>query len=186
MRKVTLFIAVSLDGYIADKNGGVSWLAGQEPNADDMVSYHDFIQEIDTVIMGWTTYHQIVTELSPDHWYYQGMQSYVVNHKKIPPAEDIIFTQETPAKLVKSLRESEGEGIWICGGANLAQQLIREDLIDTYHLSVIPTILGDGIRLFGTADREIRLKWKGTRTYHGITDLIYERGICPGHGMSCV
>ena len=65
MRKVTLFIAMSLDGYIADRNGSVDWLAGQEPDYDDMESYHEFIKDIDTVVMGWNTYHQVATELSP-------------------------------------------------------------------------------------------------------------------------
>ena len=63
--KVVLFIAMSLDGYIADQYGNVDWLAGEEPDRNDMESYDTFIQDIDTVVMGWNTYHQIVTELSP-------------------------------------------------------------------------------------------------------------------------
>lgn len=67
MKKINLFIAMSLDGYIADEKGGVDWLGGQNNDQDigndDMDSYSDFINDIDTVIMGWNTYHQIVTEL---------------------------------------------------------------------------------------------------------------------------
>ena len=80
MRKVTLFIAVSLDGYIADRNGDVNWLNGQEENGDNFGSYSEFISGIDTVIMGWNTYHQVVTELSPDEWVYPEQKSYVITH----------------------------------------------------------------------------------------------------------
>ena len=52
MRNVALFIAMSLDGYIAKKDGSVDWLQGQETGQNDMVSYQKFIQDIDTVIMG--------------------------------------------------------------------------------------------------------------------------------------
>ena len=70
MRDTTLFIAMSLDGYIADKDGKVDWLSGHTPDADDMTSYSEFIKDIDTVVMGYNTYHQIVTELSPGDWPY--------------------------------------------------------------------------------------------------------------------
>ena len=63
MKKVSLFIAMSLDGYIADSNGRVDWLNGQSENEENIDTYSEFIQNIDTVIMGWNTYHQIVTEL---------------------------------------------------------------------------------------------------------------------------
>jgi len=63
----------------------------------------------------------------------------------------------SPVNLVKRLREENGKGIWICGGANLIQQLVREDMIDCYYLTVIPTILGSGIRLFEKSDHEIKL-----------------------------
>ena len=65
MRKVVLFIAMSLDGYIADKNGRVDWLKGQDINVETEDAYSALIKEIDTVVMGFTTYHQIITELSP-------------------------------------------------------------------------------------------------------------------------
>ena len=54
---------MSLDGYIADANGGVDWLGGQNPGEGDGKSYDNFIREIDTVVMGWNTYRQIATEL---------------------------------------------------------------------------------------------------------------------------
>lgn len=70
MREVVLFIAMSLDGYIAESDGGVEWLSGQDADAEDQDSYSEFAQNIDTVVMGWNTYHQIVTELSSDEWVY--------------------------------------------------------------------------------------------------------------------
>ncbi|MGI6000466.1 MAG: dihydrofolate reductase family protein [Candidatus Merdisoma sp.] len=175
MRKVTLFIAVSLDGYIADRNGDVNWLNGQEENGDNFGSYSEFISGIDTVIMGWNTYHQVVTELSPDEWVYPEQKSYVITHREIPSTEAIVFTAENPCALVRSLRKEEGEGIWICGGADIIQQLMKEDLIDRWHISVIPTLLGSGIRLFGELAAERKLQLVKTQSYNGITNLIYER-----------
>ena len=182
MRKVTLFIAMSLDGYIADKNGSVDWLAGQEPDYDDMESYHEFIKDIDTVVMGWNTYHQVSTELSPDEWIYRGLTTHVVTHRAMVSTEEIKFTKEDVCSLVTALKQEDGKGIWICGGANIIQPLIRENRIDRYHISVIPTILGSGLPLFPRtaspvgvpADGEIKLKCIKTQLYNGITDLIYE------------
>lgn len=174
MRNIVLFIAMSLDGYIADCNGGVDWLQGEIPGRDDMVSYKEFIKGVDVVIMGWNSYHQIATELSPTEWMYPDLTSYVITHKEVPSTEKIIFTHENLCALVKKLKHEEGKNIWICGGANIIQQLMQEDLIDTYHISVIPTILGNGIRLFGRIEKEMKLQLVNTQTYNGITDLIYK------------
>lgn len=174
MRNVELFIAMSLDGYIADSNGGVGWLAGQgEEDAPDV--YAEFVKGIDTVVMGWNTYHQIVTELSPDEWVYDDFTTYVVTHRKQTSSDKIRFVEESPVELVQKLRQESGKAIWICGGADLIQQLVREEQIDRYFITVIPTILGAGIRLFGNAGHEIKLKLLQTRAYDGMTDLIYTR-----------
>ena len=175
MRKVTLFIAMSLDGYIADKDGGVDWLNGQEEDGENMDTYSEFIKTIDTIIIGWNTYHQLTSELSPEEWVYPEQVSFVITHREIPSTERIRFTSESPCDLVKRLREEEGNGIWICGGASIVRQLMETDLIDTLHISVIPTLLGDGVRLFGPLEKEQKLRLVKTQSYNGITDLVYEK-----------
>lgn len=66
MRKVILYIARSLDGFIADRNGRVGWLTGQDAGVESADSFPEFVNGVDTVIMGWRTCHQIVTDLSPE------------------------------------------------------------------------------------------------------------------------
>ena len=125
--------------------------------------------------MGRNTYHQIVTELSPDEWVYQDFTTYVVTHIRKESSDKIYFVNESPVDLVKRLRKEKGKGIWICGGANLIQQLVKEDAIDCYYITVIPTILGSGIRLFENADHVIKLKLLKTQSYNGMIDLIYRK-----------
>ena len=155
MRKVVLFIAMSLDGYIADGNGGVAWLNGHGNDNENIDTYTEFTKDIDTVLMGWNTSHQVVTELSPQEWVYNKFTTYVL--------------------LLERLKQEAGKDIWICGGANLVQQLVSKNMIDKYYISVIPTLLGNGVRLLGNIDREIKLRLCKTQTYNGITDLIYMR-----------
>lgn len=175
MRKIILFIAMSLDGYIADRNGNVDWLNGQDEKEETMDVYSNFIKDVDTVIMGWNTYHQVVTELSPTEWVYDELTSYVITHRKLPSTNKIIFTEKAPCDVVDELKQKQGKNIWICGGANMIQQLVEKDFIDEYYISVIPTILGSGISLFGNTSKEMKLKLVHTQTYNGITDLVYIR-----------
>lgn len=174
MRKVVLYIAKSLDGYIADSNGGVTWLTGQDEENTDPGSYPEFIKTVDTVILGYKTYHQVTTELSPDTWVYAGMKSYVVTSRKIESTDEIIFTNENLVDLISSLKNKEGKDIWICGGASIANQLLELNLIDEFHISIIPTILGNGIRLFEEHNKEVKLELINTRNYNGIVDLQYK------------
>lgn len=175
MRKTVLYIAISLDGYIADAAGAVDWLTGHSAAAPGVDSYGQFSKTIDTVILGWNTYRQITTELSPENWVYADFTSYVLTHRQQPPAAGIQFTQEPPAELVNRLKQKAGKDIWICGGADVAQQLMRADCIDRYHLAVIPTLLGDGLRLFPTMPQELKLRLIDTFHYNGIIEAIYER-----------
>ncbi len=175
MKKIHLFIAMSLDGYIADDKGGVDWLQGQGNDHENIDTYSEFIKNIDTILMGWNTYYQIVTELSIGEWIYNDMITYVITHRKKNPSKQIRFTNMNPVDLIKSLREENGKDIWICGGAHLVQQLINDDLIDYYYITIIPTLLGSGVRLFGDRGQEMKLRLINVRSYNGMTDLVYKR-----------
>ncbi len=175
MRKTVLYIAMSLDGYIADRNGKVDWLMGQDAHMENDDGYEAFVREMDTIIMGWETYHQVVTELSPEEWVYNDLQSYVITHRKCQSTANITFTSTEPCALVEELGKREGKDIWICGGASIVRQLMEKDQIDRYHISVIPTILGGGIRLFGCLEQERRLRLITARSSNGIAELVYEK-----------
>lgn len=175
MRKIVLFIAMSLDGYIADTSGKVDWLAGQDNDVESDDSYADFVKSVDTVIMGWTTYHQIVEELSPGQWVYDNLQSYVITHRNFMSDSNVIFVSEDPCTLVNRLKEKDGKDIWICGGADIVHQLMQNNLIDKYHISIIPTILGNGIRLFDMIDKKIDLRFISSKSSNGIIELVYQK-----------
>ena len=174
MRKVILYIAMSLDGYIADQNGRVDWLNAYNDAEEGTDSYSLLLKKVDTVVMGYNTYHQIVTELSPERWVYEGLKSYVITHNKIPSNPEIMFENNSPGNLVKNLKKESGKDIWICGGANIISQLMHEALIDMFHISVIPTILGNGIRLFDNINSEMKLDFVQVRSGSEIIELIYE------------
>ena len=175
MRKVVLFIAMSLDGYIADLNGSVDWLNGQRDEVENEDTYSEFVKDIDTVVMGWKTYYQVVTELSPSEWVYSDFISYVITHKERTSTDKIRFIHESPSNLVRRLKEEDGKDIWICGGASIVQQLMQDGLIDKFYISIITTILGSGVRLFGPLDVELKLKLMENRNYNGIMEVIYEK-----------
>lgn len=175
MKKVVLYIAMSLDGYIADKNRGVGWLAGDGSDRGHLGSYPDFINTIGTVILGYKTYCQIVTELSPDVWVYAGKKTYVMTHNRQKSTDEIIFTNRELSGLIRELKHEDGKDIWICGGASIVNQLLDLDLIDVFCITVIPTILGGGTALFSAHEKEFPLKLISTQNYNGMTDLVYER-----------
>lgn len=173
MRKTVLYIAMSLDGYIASKDGGVEWLGGDGSDNENEGSYSSFFDTIDTVVLGYKTYNQIRTELSPDVWMYADKTSYVITHKRIENRENILFCNNL-SLLIKNLKKQNGKDIWICGGAEIVNELLELNLIDRFCITIIPTILGDGIRLFHQQKKELLLKLISTQSYNGMTDLIYE------------
>lgn len=175
MRRIILYIAVSLDGYIADSRGGVDWISGDGSEPDRPGSYEAFYRTIDTVILGRSTWHQITTELSPGQWPYPDKQCYVLTHEQRPSGERICFTDRPLPVLIAELREQPVGDIWICGGASVVRQLMERDLIDRYWFTVIPVLLGDGIPLFDRREGKLPLILCATDTANGMVDLVYER-----------
>lgn len=175
MGKIVLYLAMSVDGYLADEQGGVGWLGGDGSEADAPGSYPAFLDTVDAIIMGWTTYHQLVTELSPDSWPYGDRPCYVVTHRQEENQENISFWNAGLTALADKLKAEHEGNVWICGGASVAGQLLKEDRIDQLWLSIIPTVLGKGVRLFPEPGQELPLKLVGTEHWNGIVDLVYEK-----------
>lgn len=175
MGKIVLYLAMSVDGYLADQRGGVDWLVGDGSEPDAPGSYPIFLDTVDAIVMGWTTYHQLVTELSPDSWPYEGRPCYVVTHRKKENQEGIFFWNGELTVLVDQLKGEHEGNVWICGGASVAGQLLKEGRIDQLWLSIIPTVLGKGVRLFPELSQELPLKLVGTECWNGIVDLVYEK-----------
>lgn len=175
MRKIILYVAASLDGYMADSQKSVNWIKGQDATVEMPDTFTPFFASVDTVIMGRTTYDQIVTELSPEKWPYSGAMTYVFTHRPMTDTEGIKFTSGNPCQLVNELRHRSGKDIWICGGADIISQLLKADLIDMFHIATIPVILGGGVRLFAETDGMMNLRLTNTVNYNGIIEAVYER-----------
>ena len=175
MKKIKIFIAMSLDGYVAEKEGGVAFLGGDGTEPENWGSFGEFFETVSDVIMGYTTYNQVVTELAPDNYPYTGKKSYVLTRKELEDKEDIFFMSKDIKELLLELKNQEGDGtIWINGGASIVNQVLRLNLADEILVSVIPTILGSGIKLFEELDSEIKLELISTTAYNGIVDLNYK------------
>lgn len=166
MRKIKLFIASSLDGFIAREDGSIDWLP-QSGNS----GYEEFFKTIDTVIIGRKTYEQILTF---GKYPYEGKKSYVLTKNTTIKKEgnvEFVFEAE---KLVKELISSSGKDIWLVGGAELVSVFLNQDLIDEIILSIIPVVLGKGIPLFKNIRRETKLQLLKTREYDELVELNYK------------
>ena len=174
-RKVILYISQSLDGFIADSKGNVDWILGNNENYDSDYWYEIFIKDIDTVILGANTYKQVKNELSPDKWVYENLQSYVLTNERIEDTTNIKYVNMNIKELINRLQQENGKNIWICGGANLVNQCVTEDLIDEYQITTVPVILGNGIRLFEKNNKNIKLELKDTKEENGLILGIYSK-----------
>lgn len=171
MKKVILYIAVSLDGYIADEKGSVEWLMNYE---NDEQAYQNFIDTIDTTIMGRITYEQIMNELSSEEWPYMGLNNYVFSSSFVSDNEYVEIINEDIGQFIQKLKQEAGKDIWIIGGAKLAHQLIKQNLIDEYQLTFIPVLLGKGIRLFEEFEK-IELKLISNKCINGLLYTTYQK-----------
>ncbi|HIU52287.1 MAG TPA: dihydrofolate reductase [Candidatus Merdicola faecigallinarum] len=174
-RKVILYISQSLDGFISDNKGSVDWILGNNKEYIGDYGYNNFIKNIDTIILGANTYKQIKNELSPDKWVYEDLQSYVLTNEKIKDTINIKYVNINIKELINRLQQEKGKNIWICGGANLVNQCIKENLIDEYQITTVPVILGNGIRLFEENNKKIRLELKEIKEENGLIMGIYAK-----------
>ncbi|MCB5954690.1 dihydrofolate reductase family protein [Enterococcus sp. CWB-B31] len=175
MRKVILYIATSLDGYIAETDGSIDFLTVETDAPEEDNSYEELLERIDTVVLGRTTYDQVVNELSPEQYPYEDKTSYIITHHEKPENADLIFTAEQPDKLVERLKKEEGKDIWIVGGGQVITPLINCNLIDEYIVTTIPVILGQGIPLFQSIKQSVVLKSVDSYCKNGMITSTYSK-----------
>jgi dihydrofolate reductase len=170
MRKVKLFIASSLDCYIAREDGGIDWLF-----TDDDYGYTKFYDSIDTIIVGRKSYDQSLTF---NEYPYKGKKVYVFTRKKVRKnnnEQDVEYIDTNIQDFVTSLTQSIGKDIWLIGGSEIVSVLLNAGLVDEIILSIHPIILGTGIPLLRDIQKEVNLKLENSLSFDsGLTQLYYK------------
>jgi dihydrofolate reductase len=175
MCKTTLYIATTLDGKIARKDGSLDWLnALPNPNQIDH-GYGEFLNSIGTTIMGRNTYEEIIG-FGVD-WPYIGKTSYVVTTNKDfkPSTPETLATSENLTDLINELKKKSEKDIWLIGGGQLIAAFLEKDLLDRMILTLIPNTLGEGIPLFPEIRKEVL--WTLTKVEQfetGVVNLTYD------------
>jgi dihydrofolate reductase len=170
-RKVILFIAMSLDGFIAKPDGDISFLSQVEQEGEDY-GYSAFIESVDTIILGRKTYDKI-RSMGIERPY-GDRKVFVLSRNPHPKTDNITFYSGSLTDLIFKLKSQTGKHIYCDGGAETIHQLLHYNLIDEMIVSIIPVLLGDGIRLFGSAFQELKLQLvKSTAFEKGLVQLHY-------------
>jgi len=173
MRKVIVYIAQSLDGFIAKPDGDILWLSIVEKEGEDY-GYNAFIESVDTVFMGRKTYEKVLS--FGIEFPHKGRKCYVLTSQQRDSDENVTFFNGDLKGLVDELKKQEGGHIFIDGGAETVRAFRALDLVDEYVISIIPVLLGSGIRLFKEVETENLLKLTNSRVYDsGLVQLKYTR-----------
>lgn len=173
-RKMILSMTMSLDGFIADESGGTDWISEYETECIDFVN-EKFLNQVDTAVMGRKTYEKLSSEVSLDDWALPDIKCYVVTKGNYKSNESVEFVKNDMNKFVRYLKYNAGKDIWIVGGATFAQDLIRENLIDKFYITIVPTILGEGIMLFKNDYAKTNLHLDKCGVYDGMVLLQYSK-----------
>ena len=182
MAEVVLYIAASLDGYIARSDGGVDWLDDlPEPGdgADKDYGYGEFFASVGTVLMGRITYEQVLS-FGVDYPY-PGTDGYVFSRSRAGQRDDNVqfvhFVDGADmAAFVGQLKDAGKGNIWLVGGGQLVREFLGLDLIDRFELFILPIALGEGIPMFPPPSPQLKLSLAGCRSYdNGMVWLTYRR-----------
>lgn len=158
MRKVVLGLGISLDGYIARKDGAVDWLS-----MDWDYDWTAFFKTIDVVLMGRKSWDHVMkmseksgSKANP----YGAMETYVFSNS-LPETgvKGVEIVSGNLKEFVESLKQKDGKNIWLSGGGELAKSFLDENLVDEIHLGITPLLLGSGLPLFPELVREVPLRF---------------------------
>lgn len=160
-----VFIACSLDGFIARENGDIDWLT-RYPDTGNDYGYARFLETVDGVVMGRGSYE---TVLGFDHWPYAKpvvVLSSRLDDTSVPPGlkGKVRICGRSPRAIMQQLADEGWRAAYIDGGL-LIQSFLAQELISEMTITQIPVLLGSGRRLFGTSEKDIELTLEETRGY---------------------
>lgn len=169
--KIILNLAISLDGYIADLDGGYSWIIGDGNstlNTENKWCHNKFLKNIDTVVMGKNCFDQGM------HNEFKGKDVYIATSKKLEDFDNYHFINGNIVKEVEKLK-NKGKNIYLFGGGILVDSFIKANVIDEYVIGIIPTILGKGLKLFYDNNPKIDLNLEYYAVEDGIIIMKYSK-----------
>jgi dihydrofolate reductase len=170
-RKLILYIACSLDGYIAGPGDNLDFLGSVHVEGEDY-GYADFVKSIDTVILGRRTYEWVIAQTDFPH---TDKETYVISRNARKGKDKLQFYPGDLKKLLNELKSRPGKGIFCDGGATLVNALLREKCFDELIISYVPVLLGEGIRLFNDSRPAQELKLLSSRAYpSGLLQVHYQ------------
>lgn len=141
--RVSVYLAVSLDGHIARADGGLDWLAPMQVEGEDY-GYAAFFSDIDTLVMGRATYD---TALGFDPWPYSGKRVVVMTRRALASRHGEVARDGDIAQVLDDLARDGVRHVYLDGG-DVVRQGLAADVVDALTLSVVPVVLGSGRRLF--------------------------------------
>lgn len=172
MRKIILGLGISIDGYIARRDGTFDFLFMPK---DFMEDFSVFQASIDTGIMGRKTYD--VSKAVGESGFGPKIKTYVLS-RTLPPGEreGKTFVNLSPQALVEEIRQHKGKDIWLMGGGEIARDFLKADLVDELHLGVVPVLLGEGLPLFPSGFPQRNFELIENKSFsHGLISLKYKR-----------
>lgn len=180
--KASVFIATSLDGFIARENGDLDWLpqpqAEGQGNGEDY-GFQEFMDSVDVLVMGRHTFEKVLSfekALSFGHWPYGDKRVVVLSSRPIAIPSNLPETVEakscSPAELVRQLSEQGAQHLYIDGGKTI-QGFLNAGLIQQIIITRVPVLIGSGIPLFGSLDKDVKLQHIETRSF--ATGLVQSR-----------
>ena len=177
VREIVVYIALSVDGFIAGPSDDLGFLSMVEQQGEDY-GYHDFIASVSTVLLGRKTYDKVQSfGIGNPH---ADRECFVFSRTHSGDHDGVRFVNSDPVEFCRKLREQAGGRIFVDGGAEIIQCLLRADMIDRIILSYIPCMLGAGTRLFGDQGISLDFQLQSVRPFaSSLLQVEYTRSISP-------
>lgn len=173
MRNLILYIATSLDGYIAKPNDDLDFLSIVQQKDQDY-GYSEFVNTVDAVIVGRKTYDKVIS-MGFD-FPHSDKDAYIITRTPKPNIGNVKFYTGDLKTLVDKLKSENGKNIFCDGGAEIVNELLKENLIDEFIISIIPIIVGNGTKLFKDGRPEQKLELVSAKSFEkGLTQLHYKK-----------